>query len=123
MTTYPSYVDLDVWKKSRTLCGELIKVSREFPSTEQSGFAHNLQTIALALPSMIAKSLEAYGSEAKILKSREAIETIIALETRVHVAQDLGLIKEESAKSLFEELTICKKMLFGMIKYQRKKES
>lgn len=123
MTTYPSYVDMDVWKRARTLCAELIKASHFFPDTDKSGFASNLQTVALSLPSMIAKSLDAYGKDLKIQKSRNAIETIICLENRLHVASNLNYLKAELLKSLFEELDVCKRMLYGIIKFQRQKES
>ena len=114
-----SHIDLDVWKFSMDLVGEIYRISGTFPSSEVYGLTSQIRRAAVSVPSNIAEGAARQGHKEFIqflyisLGSLSEVETQIILAYRLHYLSGIDTI--------MERITQIKKMLNGLIAHQKRK--
>ncbi|MES2795349.1 MAG: four helix bundle protein [Bacteroidota bacterium] len=112
-----SYIDLDVWKNSRRLVKKIYLVTMAFPKEEIYGLTGQMRRSSVSIPSNIA---EGHGRK----HAKESLHffyfgrgSLYELETQTFVSFDLEYINQEKLTELSNDITECKKMLNGLIRY------
>ncbi|MGD0990243.1 MAG: four helix bundle protein [Candidatus Sulfotelmatobacter sp.] len=109
------YRDLVVWKKSMALVLGVYRCTRCFPKTETDGLTSQLRRAAVAIPSNIAEGqvrLSAVEFERYVGNARGSL---MEVETRVLIAQDLGYIEHGESDSLLAMTAEVGQVLNGLL--------
>ncbi|MGB9722730.1 MAG: four helix bundle protein [Chloroflexia bacterium] len=114
------YEDLEVFQESHRLALEIYGVVRSFPATERFRLTDQLCRAASSVPANIAESFGRHTRPDTIrflLIARGSLE-----ETRYFLllARDLGYVPAEKAAHLRERYVGVRRMLNGLISYQRR---
>jgi four helix bundle protein len=112
-----SYTDLDVWQKARRLVKEIYLVTRKFPKEELYGLTNQMRRAAVSVPSNIAEGHGRKTSKDSLQFFYIARGSLYELETQVFVSFDLEFIIQNDLDGLIQEITDCKKLLNGLIRY------
>lgn len=111
------YKNLDVWKKSRKLTSSVYEVSKSFPKDEVFGLTNQVRRAAVSVVSNIAEGCGRQHAKDAIQIFYIARGSLYEVETQLYVALDQRFIKESDFEMLILELTSCKQMLNGLIRY------
>lgn len=115
-----SYEDLEVFQEAHRLTVEVYALTRGFPPSERFRLSDQICRAAASVPANIAEGLGRYG-RADVVRflhiARGSLE-----ETRYFVllARDLGYTTREQAAQLRERYNNVRRMLNGLIAYQRR---
>jgi four helix bundle protein len=114
-----SYTDLDVWKKSRFLVKTIYDVTDTYTSDEKFGLISQMRRAAVSVPSNIAKCHGRNHTKDSLQFYYISRGSLFELETQLFLSFDLKFIKEEALTQVLNELTDCKKLLNGLIRYNK----
>jgi four helix bundle protein len=112
-----SYTDLDVWKKARELVKEVYLITRNFPKEELYGLTNQIRRAAVSVPSNIAEGHGRNTSKDSLQFFYIARGSLYELETQVFVSFDLEYIIQNYLDGIIDDITNCKKLLNGLIRY------
>jgi len=116
-----SYVDLEVWRKTKDLAREIYLLTNSFPTQEQFGLVSQLRRASISVPSNIAEGCGRDSSKDTVRFLFIARGGLYEIETQIILAHELGFIKQEDTKEkILELINTSKKLLNGFIKYYRK---
>jgi four helix bundle protein len=103
-TTFKSYRDLEVWKKSMRLAKRIYQITQRFPSEERFGLTNQLGRAAVSVPSNLAEGHARFapGEFSRFLSI--AMGSVAELETQIILSSDLGYINSEVTQELMDEL-------------------
>lgn len=111
-----SYKDLDVWKKSIDLVKQIYQITEAFPKSEIFGLSSQIRRAAVSIPSNIAEG-QARNSNKEFRQFLFiSLGSVSELETQIIIAQELGYVKEESAKNILDATDSITRMVKGLIK-------
>jgi len=113
-----THKDLDVWKKSIELVTKIYQLTQAFPSDEKYGIVSQMRRSAVSIPSNIAEGAARKGNKEFIQFLYISLGSIAELDTQVVIASRLGYSLNEDITSAIEDI---RKMLLGLIKYQKSK--
>jgi len=116
MTTFKSYRDLEVWKRSMRLAKRIYEVTQKFPTEERFGLTNQLRRAAVSVPSNVAEGHARFGSGEFIRFLSIAMGSVAEIETQILLSHDLGYVREALADELLAELDVIGKMLRGLAK-------
>jgi four helix bundle protein len=112
-----SYTDLDVWKKARQLVKEIYLVTKKFPKEELYGLTNQMRRAAVSVPSNIAEGHGRNSTKDSLQFFFIARGSLYELETQIFVSFDLELLIQIDLDILTNQITDCKKLLNGLIRY------
>jgi four helix bundle protein len=112
-----SYIELEVWKHSRTLVSEIYSITKKFPQTELFGITNQMRRSAISVPSNIAEGCGRNHKKDSIQFFYIARGSIYELETQVYLCFDQNYIDEKNLNNILNTITTCKKLINGFIKY------
>lgn len=112
-----SYTDLDIWKKVRELVKEVYLVTRGFPKGELYTLSNQMRRAAVSVPSNIAKGHGRNTAKDSLQFFYITRGSLYELETQVFVSFDLEYIIQNEIDRLIDDITNCKKLLKGLIRY------
>jgi four helix bundle protein len=115
------YTELDVWKFARALVKSVYQLTTDFPNTELYSLTNQINRCVISIPSNIAEGIGRQSDKETIHFLYIAKGSLFELETQLYLALDLDYINQEQFKSIYEELTSCKKLLNGFINYFKNK--
>lgn len=116
-----SYLDLEVWKKTKDLAKEIYLLTNSFPSHEQFGLVAQLRRASVSVPSNIAEGCGRDSSKDTVRFLFIARGGLYEIETQILLAHELGFIKKADAKeTILEMINTSKKLLNGFINYYRR---
>ncbi|MCI0752052.1 MAG: four helix bundle protein [Flammeovirgaceae bacterium] len=115
-----SYRELDVWKQSRLLVGNIYQLTKKFPKEEQFGLTNQMRRAAVSIPSNIAEGCGRNHYRDSIQFFFVARGSLYELETQLIVAADLDLVSSDELELNLDQVVRCKKLLNGFIKYFEK---
>jgi four helix bundle protein len=119
METLKSYLDLDVWKKSRNLTKEVYVLTKSFPKEELYGLTNQIRRSAVSVTSNIAEGSGRQTAKDTIQFLYIARGSLYELETQLFIASDLEYLNAKQLENLVVVITECKKLLNGFIKYYK----
>ncbi|OKL40200.1 four helix bundle protein [Pontibacter flavimaris] len=114
-----SYTSLEVWVKSRALVKHVYLLTKAFPKEEMFGLTSQVRNAVVSVPSNIAEGCGRQYAKEAINFFHIARGSLYETETQLYVAADLAYISPEQLNSVLGNITECKKLLNGFIKYYR----
>ncbi|MDR6196774.1 four helix bundle protein [Siphonobacter sp. SORGH_AS_0500] len=115
--SYSTYAELKVWKECRMLTAEVYRVTRGFPKEELFGLTSQMRRCAVSIPSNIAEGCGRNHFRDSLQFFFISRGSLYELETQMYIASDQNYILESEVNTLFSQLSTCKKLLNGFIKY------
>lgn len=116
-----SYLDLDAWREARSLATMVYDLSRRFPKEETCGLSSQVRRAAISVVSNIAEGCGRGTSASSISFFFYARGSMYEMETQLMVACDLGYTTESQLNDILRRITMCKKLLNGLIRYYESK--
>lgn len=117
-----NYIELDVWKYSRTLVKKVYLLSDLFPKQESYALTSQVRRCSISIPSNIAEGLGRQSNKETIHFLFISRGSLFELETQLFLAYDLGYVYKEQLENILEQVTTCKKLLNGFINYFKSKK-
>jgi len=97
---FRSHKDLDVWKKSVRLVGDLYKLTARFPPEERFGLTSQIRRASTPVPANIAEGRGRGSTREFIQFLKIARGSLTGLDTHLIVSGELGFVDEtESARA------------------------
>jgi len=100
METLKSYLDLEVWKKTRILAKEVYNTTKLFPKEEIYGLTNQIRRSAVSVVSNIAEGIGRQTAKDTIQFLYISRGSLYELETQLFIAFDLEYIKMNNLKSI-----------------------
>ena len=116
-----SYVQLDLWKKSRELVKEVYQLTMTFPKEELYALTSQMRRSVISIPSNIAEGVARNFQKETIQFLHIAKGSLYELETQVYLAFDLNYITNIQLNTSLAHVEECKKLIFGFINYYKNK--
>jgi len=113
--TIKSYRDLVAWEKAMDLCAETYKIVRLFPKEELYGLAQQMRRSAVSVSCNIAEGWGRGMTGDYIRFLRTGRGSLCELETQVLLAQRLGFLGPEPARTVLAMIEECSRILQGLI--------
>jgi len=120
MSREKNYTDLNVWKESRKLVSMIYLLASRFPGEERYGLTSQIKRAVISIPSNIAEGIGRNSNKETRQFCFIAKGSLYEVETQVYLSFDLGFVKQEETKELFDQITTVRKMMIGFIKYLEK---
>lgn len=112
-----TYTELKVWKECRTLTAEVYRVTGRFPKEELFGLTSQMRRCAVSIPSTIVEGCGRNHFRDSLQFFFISRGSLYELETQMYIASDQNYISEHEVNALLFQVSICKKLLNGFIKY------
>ena len=117
------YKKLKVWARAIDLYVEVKKIIDGFPNYEKYSLGDQMRRSEESISSNIAEGSGQNTIKSYILYLHNSIGSKKELESQIVLANKNGYIDDEKMNVLLKELDEIGKMLFGVIKFLRGKES
>jgi four helix bundle protein len=118
-----NYKDLAVWKQARMLAKDVYIATRRFPKEELFGVTSQVRRACVSVASNIAEGCGRGTWRSGTNFFFIARGSLYEVETQLIVAYDLGYLSEQDLKDLLVQITKCKQLLNGLIRYFESKTS
>ena len=106
---------LKIWQQGIEIVKEVYRLSQKLPSEEKFGIKSQITRAAVSVPSNIAEG-SSRNSEIEFKRFLEiAMGSLFEVETQLIIVEQLGFIKSEDLKSIFEMIALEGKMINGLI--------
>ena len=119
--TVKTHKDLDVWKSSMSLVEEVYKITRKYPREEKFSLIDQIRRAAVSVPSNIAEGAARNSTKEFIQFLYIALGSLSELETQLLLSQRLGYLSDN--KEIFANVEQIRRMLLGLIKFLKGKNS
>ena len=110
-----SYQDLVAWQKAMDLVADIYQLTREFPKEEVYGLASQLRRASVSIPSNIAEGQGRHGNGEFKHFLRLSLGSLMEVETQVMIAERLGYLKPDAAKSTLRDAAEIGRVVNGLI--------
>ncbi len=110
-----SHKDLNVWNRSIDLVTTIYKVTKDFPKEETYGLISQMRRSAISISSNLAEGASRQSKKEFRHFLYIASGSVSELDTQLIICNKLDLICDESFRTISDELTQIKKMLFGLL--------
>jgi four helix bundle protein len=117
-----SYIEMDVWKKSRLLVNKLYNVTKKFPKEEIYSLTNQMRRSCVSVPSNIAEGIGRLQKNETIQFLNYSRGSLYELETQLYLSFDQTYINESELSEMLEIITECKKLINGTINYYKSKK-
>ncbi len=112
---YEGYKELNVWKESMKLVGEIYRLTNNFPANEKFGLTSQMQRCAVSIPSNIAEGWSRNYDKVFIQFLNTAQGSAAELESQLIIAAELKYTTEDLVAELLKIVIIIKKMIRSLI--------
>ena len=115
-----THKDLDVWKKSMDLVERVYRRTESFPDSEKYGLTNQIRRCAVSVSSNIAEGAARNTDKEFVQFCYIALGSLSELETQLLIAERLKYSKNID---ILENVVEIRRMLLGLIKYLKSKQS
>ncbi len=121
MERVKTHKDLDVWKKAIDFTTEIYMVTKSFPSDEKYGLVSQVRRAAISVSSNIAEGAARNSKKEFVQFLYVALASASELDTQLIISRNLGYIEKTQLEELGAAINDISKMLFGLIRFLKKK--
>jgi len=107
------YRKLRVWQNAHALTLSIYRESRHWPTDERLGLIAQIRRAASSIGCNLAEGCGRNSSAEVARFARIALGSANEVEYQLHLARDLGYMKEETANRLMSEIGDVRRMLSG----------
>lgn len=105
------FKELEIWKRSRTFCSDVYKITSKFPDAEKFGLTNKLRRASVSIPSNIAEGSSRHSNKDFSRFLEITIGSCYEVETQFLIASDLDFIQEAELKLILKKLDEITKMI------------
>jgi len=116
------YKKLKVWARAVDLYGEIKKITLGFPDYEKYALGSQMRRSTESISTNICEGSGQVTNKSYVSYLHHSIGSKKELENQVMLACRAGYISDEKKDVLLKELDEIGKMLFGVIKFLKKKD-
>jgi len=118
-----SHKDLKVWKDAMAHVTSIYNNTKYFPEDEKFGLTSQIRRCAVSIPSNIAEG-SARNTDKDFMRFLYiSLGSAAELHTQLIIANNLKFLKDEEFKVLLKDTDAISKMLSGLIKSIKRKNS
>ncbi len=114
---------LNVWNAAMDLVIKIYQATEVFPREERFGFTDQLRRAAVSVPSNIAEGAARHTRKEFINFLHMAQGSLSELDIQLELGRQLGYLDTGYWTKLDDQIWRIDKMLSGLIRHQRKRES
>jgi four helix bundle protein len=108
--------DLVVWQKAMSLARNLYAATDCMPAREQFGMTSQMRRSAVSIPSNIAEGHGRTTDRGFVVFLAHARGSLYELQTQIQLADDLGFLRGDSAKTLMTQSEEVGRLINGLLK-------
>jgi len=106
-----NFRELKIWQKSKALCLEVYKVTKEFPSDERFGLTNQIRRCSVSIPSNIAEGCGRNTEKQLVNFLNISMGSLTELDTQIIISSEIGYINEDKSNELLREINELEKMI------------
>lgn len=106
------FKELEIWKKSKSLCTEIYLATANFPSEERFGLTNQLRRACVSIPSNIAEGSSRKSNRDFSRFLELAMGSAYEIKTQLLISSDLGFITTEKLNPLVLKIESLTKMMY-----------
>ena len=114
------YKELEVWQECRKLVTHTYAITKGFPSSEKYGLVTQINKSSVSVASNIAEGCGRQSSKSTLSFLYISRGSLYELETQVFLSRDQEFITDGMFHEIMQQITSCKKLLNGFIRYHSK---
>lgn len=118
-----SFTDLNAWKEGHQLVMQIYKVSQDFPSDQKFGLTNQIQRAAVSITSNIAEGFSRNTSKEKINFYYIALGSLTEVQNQLLIVRDLTYCTKENFMEIAEQTIVVNKLINGLIKSLKSKQT
>ncbi len=122
MSELKNHKDLDVWKKSVSLAAEVYQITRSFPDEEKFGLVVQMRRAVVSIASNIAEGSARRSNKEFAQFLYIAAGSASELETQLLISCEVGIISHKVLDNIITSLDDISKMIYGLIRFLKKKK-
>jgi four helix bundle protein len=107
---------LQVWKKSHSLTLEVYRKAENFPKSEIIGLTSQIKRAVVSIPANIAEGCGRKSKKELLYFLNIAFGSASELQYLIFLSIELKYLDKNQEKSILEEISEIKKMLYSLIK-------
>lgn len=118
-----NFRDLRVWKKAIHLTSKIYSQTETFPNEEKFGMTSQIRRSAISIASNIAEGSGKSSNKDFARFLEVAFSSAYELETQLIISKNINFLNETECKVVIDDVQEIQKMLYGLIKSLRNKQS
>ena len=118
-----SFTDLQAWKEGHNFVLNIYRITESFPRKEMFGLASQMQRAAVSVTSNIAEGFSRQSNKDKSHFYTMALGSLTELQNELLLARDLAYITNEKFLSVADQSVKIHKLINGLIKYLRNRNT
>lgn len=122
MGTIQKFEDIDAWQKARALTREVYAVTADGAFSKDFGLRDQIRRAAVSVMSNIAEGFDRGGVREFIQFLFIAKGSAAEVQAQLYVALDVGYIKQEQFKGLYDLANDTGRLIGGFIRYLKSRE-
>jgi four helix bundle protein len=111
-----SHRDLIAWQRAMDLATDVYRTVESFPNRETYNLTMQLCSSAGSVPSNIAEGKGRLSKKEYVQFLSRARGSLLEVETRLEIAQRVGLLSDDRFQQLFEQAARVGRVLNGLIR-------
>ena len=115
-----TFTDLNTWKEGHKLVILIYQTTSKFPVKETYSLIDQMRRASVSVTSNLAEGFSRQGIKEKIQFYLMAKGSLTELQNQLHVAKDIGYLKEVYFNDLMNQAIIVHKLITGLIKGVKK---
>lgn len=118
-----THKDLEVWQQSMRMVTSVYELTKEFPKEEMYGLTNQIRRAAVSVPSNIAEGAARHSRKEFIQFLYIALGSTMEVDTQIIISKNLGYLDNEKRLKLCNRINDIGKMINGLIKYLKERNS
>ena len=110
------FTDLHAWREGHKAVLEVYKITKQFPKEELYGLVSQLRRCSVSITSNVAEGFSRQSYKEKVQFYSMALGSVTELQNQLFIARDVGYIKLEDFKKIFEQTQVVHRIINGLIK-------
>lgn len=123
MGTIQKFEDIDAWQKARVLTREVYAVTADGAFAKDFGLRDQIRRAAVSVMSNIAEGFDRGGVREFIQFLFIAKGSAAEVQAQLYVALDIGYLKQEQFKGLYDLAGDTGRLIGGFIRYLKTRDS
>ena len=111
-----NFTDLEVWKEAHELTLLIYRITKSFPKDETFGLIPQIKRATISIESNIAEGFARYHYKDRLNFYYNSRGSISEVESQLITSKDLGYLKEDGFKKIFEQAEKIGRILNGLIR-------
>lgn len=118
-----NFTDLIAWQEARKIVLLIYKVTADFPKSEMFGLVNQMRRAVISITSNIAEGFSRQSYKEKLQFYSIACGSLTEIQNQLIASLDIEFIDKKTFDNIYEQTEKTHKIINGLIKYLRLKNS